>query len=476
MGAILIVLILSILGTVSLNLAAQEIESLRAVRDDAVARHLAEAGADLVVQWFHDPRSSPPAKSGGTPGSLFVKQYDLPESGPSFFDANGVSQFTGTSEHPDLLYDAARPEHDRLLNDPITGWFRALRALGRVLKLKVYGPTSPRLLCTVEVTAGVGGLTRTVAVQLGARAIPPLRAGAQLAGNGTGPVPGGSPPIWLHWGDLRLRGEAHLGKRNAIPTKTVMAPVTGQSYAQMSHPEDRWLDIWVGGSAFFDPAVAVEPPPSNVYPQQDPFPGLKEDRWDYESLKKQARLYGAYYARDREGLLYRNGMVIPGQGLTADAVFGSESVGDHHGLVFVDTLDQLPPNPTNLGTLMLDTEYAEGLFIVNGHLILKPKGTGKSVPVLSPPSEGFDSLGSRVPVDLSGIHVQGVLYAAGDIAIEGHPRIYGALIAGGQVLGGSGTSTGSGSVEVWYNYDLRSGLSRGMPVVYVAPGTWQEKY
>jgi len=145
--------------------------------------------------------------------------------------------------------------------------------------------------------------------------------------------------------------------------------------------------------------------PANVYPRQDPFPGLQEDRWDYEAMKKQALLYGSYYALERDGLLYQNGRVEPGLGRTADEVFGSEAAGDHHGLVFVDTLDRRPPGTDNLGTLSLETEYAEGLFVVNAHLRLKPKGSGKSVPVLSPPGEGLSSLEvgfpSSSPVSIS---------------------------------------------------------------------------
>ncbi|MEK7269068.1 MAG: hypothetical protein AAB093_06680, partial [Nitrospirota bacterium] len=121
----------------------------------------------------------------------------------------------------------------------------------------------------------------------------------------------------------------------------------------------------------------------------------------------------------------------------------------------------------------LETEYAEGLFVMNAHLHLKPKGTGKSVPVLSPPSEGMSSLASRVPVELTGVHIQGALYTPGDLSFEGRPRLYGALVVGGKV---TQSSEISGPLEVWYNYDLRSGLARGMPLVYVAPGTWLEKY
>lgn len=470
-GSIMAVLLFSMLGTVSLNLATQEIESTVAARDMAVAQHLAEAGADLVVQWFHDTNSAP----SGPAGSLFMKRYDLPDAGPSFFDAKGVSQFSGTAALPDLLYDASRPADDRLLNDPANGWFRSLRSLGRVLKLKVYGPTRPGLLCTVEVTAGAAGTTRTLSIQLGARTIPPLRAGVQ-AGNGVvSLVPDGLVPVWLHWGDLKVKGDMNFGRIEELPVKTEQAPVTGQSYAEMARREDRWLDIWLGGSALFSygASVPMVTLPTNLYPHRDPSPGLNLDRWDYETMKQYAFLYGAYYGMDRNGLLYPNGIMETELGLTADEVFGSKSVGDHHGLVFVDTLDQRPPHGDNLGTLSLETEYAEGLFVVNAHVSLKPQGTGKSVPALSPPHEGSSSLATRVPVQLTGVHLHGVLYVAGDVVVEGRPRIYGAVMAEGRLVGGSTTG---GTLEIWYNDDLRSGLLRGMPLVYVAPGTWREQY
>jgi hypothetical protein len=77
-----------------------------------------------------------------------------------------------------------------------------------------------------------------------------------------------------------------------------------------------------------------------------------------------------------------------------------------------------------------------------------------------------------VPVQLSGIHVNGLLYTAGGIRIERSARLYGAMMAGQNV-----TSIGTGTVmEVWYNADLAQGLFRGLPVVYRAPGTWLAKY
>jgi hypothetical protein len=163
LGAVLIAIILSMLGTVSLNLATHETEQVGAATDEAVAQNVAEGGSQLVMQWFHDPSSIP----HDALRTLLKKRFDTAESGPSFFDLAGRSQFRGTASTPDLLYDATRPMDDQLLNDPISGWFKSLRSLGRILKLKVYGPSRPDLLCTVEVTAGAKNLVRTVAVQLG---------------------------------------------------------------------------------------------------------------------------------------------------------------------------------------------------------------------------------------------------------------------------------------------------------------------
>src|SRR5207249_10069694 len=129
-------------------------------------------------------------------------------------------------------------------NDPANGWFRSLRSLGRVLKLKVYGPTRPGLLCTVEITAGAAGATRTLSVQLGARRIPALRAGVQADNGVVSRVPDGEAPVWLHWGDLNVKGDMDFGKLERLPVKTTQASVTGQSYAEVTRREDRWLASW----------------------------------------------------------------------------------------------------------------------------------------------------------------------------------------------------------------------------------------
>ena len=153
-------------------------------------------------------------------------------------------------------------------------------------------------------------------------------------------------------------------------------------------------------------------------------------------------------------------------------MLASPTVGRSHGLLFIDTLDGEAPRSDNLGTLVLDADYVEAVLVVQGHVRVKPSGLGRSVPVLSPSPEGLTSLGSRIPVTLSGIHLNGILQAAGTITLENNARIYGAVMTAGTIVSGS---TGL-KLEVWYNADFGRGLFKGLPLVYRAPGTRQIIY
>jgi hypothetical protein len=456
-----------------MQLAGQEIVGTSALQEERLAHHAAEAAVDVVMGWFHNPALVPQ----GLEPAWLAKRMTSVQGDPSYFDGQGRSQFTGTASQPDVLFDAANPQHDRLLNDPQTGWFKSLKGLARILKLRVYGATRPGLLCRVEVTAGAGRNARvdkTLSVELGAYAIPALHAPLQAGTVGSESVQIQSNSVLVHWGDMMVRGAAYFSRPEELPTKSGVAPVTGQAYGEMTHREDRWLDIQVGGEAFFThlPAEAWSGIPPNVHARQEPVPGIKIDQWDYDTLKRMAKQFGHYYGIDRDGLLYPGGLIQPGLGLAAAQVFASTAPGDHHGLVFIDTLDGMPPGPSNMGTIILNQEYAEGIFIVNAHVLWKAGQAGKSVPALSPPPEGQQSLGTRIPVQLPDIHLHGLLYATGDMRYVGHLKVYGGVLAHGSIVDGT---NGSGLLEVWYDHDLREGLMQGLPVVYVAPGSWQMK-
>lgn len=473
LAVLMVVFLLTLLGMTSMQLAGQEMVGASALQEERTAHHAAEAAVDVVMGWFHDPARIPQ----GLEPAWLAKRVVNAQGDPSYFDLQGRSQFVGTVNRPDMVFDAANPQHDVLLNDPQTGMFKSLKGLARILKLRVYGAARPGLLCTVDVTAGAGHgsrVTKTLSIDLGAYAIPALHAPLQSGTLGSESAQARSGAVLVHWGDLMVRGQAYFPRPDELPTKSGLASVTGQAYDEMTHREDRWLDVQLGGEAFFAqlPAAAWSGIPLNVHAHQEPVPGIKLDLWDYDVLKRMSKQFGRYYGMDREGLLYPGGLIQTGLGRPAAEVFASTGPGDHRGLIFVDTLDGMPPRPDNLGTIVLDQEYAEGIFIVNAHVLWKAGQPGKLVPALSPPPEGQQSLGTRVPVQLSGIHLQGVLYVAGDVRYAGHLKVYGGVLAQGSMVDGT---NGSGVLEVWYNHDLREGLMQGLPLVFVAPGSWQVK-
>jgi hypothetical protein len=474
LGALMLILLLGVVGMTSLYLAGQDRPGVSAMREDNLAQQLADGAADVVMSWFHDSSGTPTSISG-----LLAKRQGDAASGPSFFDAAGRSQFVGTADHPDLLLDAANQTDDQLLNGSPNGFHSSLGGLGRINTVRMYGPLQPGLLSTVEVTATTVDhrpVARTVQLQLGALSIPAIRAAVQVAQALGSPRPGSESPVMVHWGDLRVLGDLVVRQVEDLALKNLAAPVTNQSYDQMLYAQDRWTEYWIGGivSVIAPPAgQGANPPlPDNVHLHQYPMPGVRLDRWEYDSIKKIALRWGTYYRLDHAGQLHPHGASDPDQGITPAEALESQAIGDHRGLVFIDTVDGQPPGVDNMGTLVLDTNYFEGLLAVQGHMVLRPRAGGKSVSVLSPSPTETESLGARVPVQLNGIHVNGLLYAAGAIRIERSARLYGAMMAGESV-----TSIGAGTViEVWYNADLAQGLFRGLPVVYRAPGTWLAKY
>lgn len=474
LGAMIVTLMLSLLGVTLLNLAGQEVVSVGLANQASVAQQLADGAGELVVAWFHSPQTT---KNLPQLSSLREKRHRDREGTPSFFDASGRSQFVGTADQPDVRLHAGNPSDHQLLNDPETGLFRTMTHLGQVEELKVYAPSKPGLLCTVETTVSTNAnppVKQSILAQLSALDVPPLGAAVQV-GHDLGRLqPGSESPVSVHWGGLKVEGDLILAQLDEIPRKSALASVTGQTYDEMTPREDRWMEAWIGGVVQVTQGPSEQAPGflSNLHVDQNPIPGVRLDQWNYEHLKRVAKRFGRYFAIDREGLLYPQGIVEPGHGLVPDEVFRSHGSGDQQGLIFIDTLDQTAPRLDNLGVVKLQAPYFEGLAVIQGHVALAPAGSGQSINVLSPPQSDQGTAIARTPIQLSGMHVQGVLYASGDMTITGRVRVYGAVLAGGSIA-----SAGSGStLEVWYDHDLSRGLYRGLPVVYRAPGTWMTRY
>ena len=274
----------------------------------------------------------------------------------------------------------------------------ALTGLGRVTRARLYGPGHPDGYCALEVSAEARG---------GSRRTVSLELG-----------------VW-RIPSLRaaVQADVHSGERSvaaADPSPKV---------------QTQWGD-WVSNSP----------------------PGL----WPYRTFKDYAQRIGSYYVPDREGRLYRNGSMDPSHVLAPAQVFGSQEVGDQRGLVFIDTLDQRPPNETNQATLTLETPYMEGTFYINAHVVLRPQGTGRTVQALAP-----SPAASRAPISLADVTINGVLYTTGTLRVDGDVRVFGAVLAERGLAG-------EGFLEVWYDADLGRGRVRGLPVVFPIRGTWRE--
>lgn len=475
LSVLVLTLVLVLLSTVLVQMGGQETLSAAGAKQTAVTHQVADAAVDAVTAWFHHPRLVPTFAE-----PVLAKRHRTVAGSPTFFDTTGRSQFVGTSDHPDLVLNAEREEDNRLLNDPATGFFRTLSGVGTVQTLKLYAPLTPGLLSTVEavVSPAHDPSTRAIlSVQLAAEDLPALRAGIQVGGNLGLPFLGQESPAMVHWGDLTVGGQWVIQQVEEIPALSKTATVNGLSYQEVGYRDDRWGQAWVGGTVYVTRPLLGEGHtpllPLHIHSVQNPVPGVRRDQWDYAHMKALAKQYGAYAALDRDGLVYPDGVVVAGHGLSADDWLRTTSVGQGHGLVVIDTLDQAAPHGDNLGSVTLHAPYVEGTLVVFGHVTLSPAtGTGQSLSVRSPPTSGGTEFASRVPVSLSGIHLNGALYATGNITVTGAVRVFGAIVTDGTIVSGLPGST----VEVWYNHELSQGLVRGLPLVSRAPGTWLVHY
>jgi hypothetical protein len=95
-----------------------------------------------------------------------------------------------------------------------------------------------------------------------------------------------------------VTGDLSVKQTEDLVVKSSAAPVTDQSYELMGRLEDRWTDYWIGGNVSFlsPPSLSASPVlPPNVHVSQEPLPGVRLDRWDYDLLKRTALRHGTSY-------------------------------------------------------------------------------------------------------------------------------------------------------------------------------------
>lgn len=467
--AIFILLLLSMLGGLLLSASGMDLMIARNQRNEVEATYLAEAGIDLVIFWFNNPEKFTAGdyfenNYKGEPNEFFKKRL-VDKNGVRAFAADGISQFTGTEERPDLEYGLS------VENYQFSGLLDSLKRVGRIKSIKIYSPRSDGVICTVESIGETnGGIIRSVTMELRGSPLPAMTAPIQSGKDKINAV-----PLKVHWGDIKVLGDGNLGdKLEMIPNKNQILMPDGSSYNTMAGREDGWLDIYIGGEV-------VSPSQKSCNDCKEPYSDLGYDNihqfqlneitldnWNYNDLKAYSKEYGRYYSTDQEGNLYQDGIVDEAHKKVLNDVISTEYPGDSKGFVFIDTIDQAPPNDLNIPTLKINKGYLEGIFYINGNLVVEDMEEGLQIEVKTPPWEGKTDEKTRIPVTLSGINLNGLIYSAGSVSIHGRFSVFGGIYAKD---GFSDTD----DLEVWYNYDLATGMIKGNPAILPVKGSWIQK-
>jgi len=456
---LLVLLLFTLLGAAAVQMGHHELEQGGLQFAQQGAGDLAESGIELAIGWFARPEmfigaitpSASPCPSQDGARELLAKRCRRVNGRPSFSTDDGVSQFQGTPSEPDgaVHLDAS------MLFPPAVA-----PAAGSTLEVAVFGPMTAGAICTVQATGRTaGGVSRTIRIELYETAVPTITVGA--GAGSAGPSIG---PVRIHWGGLRYDGDGRLpADLDDVPFKSPLAPVTGQPYGAAPRL-DPLMEAAIGGR-LLEPLGDLAAGPdallrwsarSNV--RIGAAVPSDAEYWPFQELKRLARRFGRYYATDRAGRLYRNGLAPP---LEADDVFGDAT--DPDAVLFIDTLDGLPPRPGpggNLPVITLSRSFGRHPAYLGADLVLAPSHAAP-FPLFVP-----SPLGDGSSLALEAVDFSGAFYIAGRLTVLREGRLFGAVYAAG---GFEGTE----QLELWY--DRRFGLGRwpDWPVVSILPGSWR---
>lgn len=465
-GAVLVVALLS-LALLSI-LAGSWLRVVMAERD-AVGREarviqaefLAEGAVERVLAWFADPSTflGPATLNDGgcrparDSDEVFRKRCVGTAGLPAFTSADGVAQFAGTWDRPNVLYrwdSTTDPlwEIPAPLGNAVPG-VSAPAARGEIRILAPAGPDAVATLVSRAVVGADAVVTLRIELMAGPwRGIP----GAIHAGEG-GPGPF---PVRVHWGDIFVEGSVDVEDAlNRIPRNRLDAPMNGEPYPVDEPGADRWLEISARGTILGPPrdGAGFAEPYTHLHENQAvPMAGI----WSYAALKTYAQRNGRYFTTRGTGLLYPDDRE---PGLTPAAVLASGTGGE---FVFVDTLDRRSPGPDNMETLHVALDHADADAYVGAHIVLAGLD-GRSVAVVSP---GVEASGPPVAqgVALSRVHYVGALLVAGTVTTRNGVNVFGAVVA-------TGGFVDAGGLELWYDSRLATGYRKGFAPVLVKPGS-----
>jgi hypothetical protein len=141
-------------------MAQMEMRAASYQQHEIAALYQAEAGIHLMLYWLGHPESAPLSVQ-----NLFIPRFVQGEGSPAFINEEGTSQFSENPVGMDIQLGAS-PNQDQWNSTWIALW-RILGLTGETLTLKLYAPTLPGAVGTLESTARTsGGVQKTLTVQL----------------------------------------------------------------------------------------------------------------------------------------------------------------------------------------------------------------------------------------------------------------------------------------------------------------------
>ena len=415
------------------QVASTELEISRYTESEAASLYLAESGVEKVISWLSNPAASP---------------------NPAVFSALPETGCSNNPESPDLSLD---PDY---LSNP-DGPFKALKGMGRIVQLDLYGPTHDDGICTVLVTAESNNwASKTVKVELTSTPLGVITAGIQGKGNAANPS-----PIWLHWGDIRYTGDVNLGGAiGRVPKKDETIPVTGLPYLDDPLDDDDVVDPWVDLYVEND----ITAPPRDDPAANQPFL-LRANVWqhggedvvldsiDIEALKHFIKQHGEFYLVNPEGKLERAGSVPK----TFAELFQADE-SSRYRLVWIDVKDGY----SSEAPLVVSHGPYKGYFYFAGDVQVENlDGDVLAFNAFSPKKS--DGTGP-FEVFLSDINLDGLFFVQGTLDIQYGFKAFGAIYAKNGFTG-----PGADDLEVWYNTRFASAAYPGIRLVTPLAGTWK---
>jgi hypothetical protein len=179
-------------------------------------------------------------------------------------------------------------------------------------------------------------------------------------------------------------------------------------------------------------------------------------QFDYATFKQLALAHGRYYSTDASGNIYRDGIEDNAHRIDFLTEFGVENHATApYDLIFIDTVNGTPSvdappaaDGSNLAHISANGSNLglKGIFYLGAHF----SGTGLN--------NGTEGVTMESPYGTTNnsvsIFLNGVMYAAGTMALQGGTNVYGSVVT---QLG----FTGGGTPDVYYNKSLADGLTLG---------------